>query len=142
MTVPVNAEFSARLPWYRQSTARLGVGVARILVLLPPNRLCAVLRRVSARARPASYEQAARARRAAVAVSSRCAGMGCVQRSVATVLICRARGRWPDWCTGFRTEPFAAHAWVEVDGVPVDEPEGIRIFQTILSVRYGRRDGS
>jgi hypothetical protein len=23
------------------------------------------------------------------------------------------RGVWPTWCTGVRTPPFSAHAWVE-----------------------------
>jgi hypothetical protein len=135
MTTPVTAEIAARLPWRRQVGPRVAVGVARLLILLPPARLQRLLRVLSRGTRPADRALAARARYATVSVSARCAGLGCLQRSVATVLICRARGRWADWCTGFRTQPFAAHAWVEVDGVPVDEPGELSVFRTVMAVR-------
>lgn len=136
MSIPVSAEIADRLPLHRQLGARCAVGAARLLILLPPSRLCQVLRLLSGGTRPATREQALTARQAAVAVSARCAGLGCVQRSVAAALMCRMRGRWPDWCTGFRTQPFAAHAWVEVNGTPVGEPAGIAAFHTVLSVRH------
>jgi len=135
MTTPVTAEESLRLPWHGQVGPRLAVGLARLLVMLPPARLQRVLQVLSKGTVPAGYARAARAREAAVSVSARCAGLGCLQRSVATVLICRARGRWADWCTGFRTLPFAAHAWVEAGGVPVGEPGELGVFRTVLAVR-------
>ncbi|NJQ01247.1 lasso peptide biosynthesis B2 protein [Streptomyces zingiberis] len=135
MTTPAVAEHAPRLPRRRQIAPRCAAGVARLLVRLPPARLHRVLRVAARRTRPAEYAEAARARRAVVSVSTRCAGLGCLQRSVATVLLLRARGRWADWCTGFRTEPFGAHAWVEADGRPVDEPGELRAFRTVLAVR-------
>ncbi|MEV7345830.1 lasso peptide biosynthesis B2 protein [Streptomyces sp. NPDC093544] len=135
MTTPVVAEQAARLPWRRQLEPRCAAGVARLLVRLPPARLQRVLRLVSRGTRPAGHAEVTRARRSVVSVSTRCAGLGCLQRSVATVLLCRARGRWADWCTGFRTQPFGAHAWVEVDGRPVDEPGELSAFRTVLAVR-------
>lgn len=137
MTTPVVAEYTGRVPWYRQMGPRFAVGAARLLIKLPPARLHRVLSMISKGARPASHEQALRARHAAVAVSARCAGLGCLQRSVATALMCRARGRWADWCTGFRVQPFAAHAWVEVGGRPVGEPVDMSMFQTVLAARCG-----
>jgi len=139
MTVPTVAEYASRLPWYRQTGPRCAAGAARLLIRLPPARLARVLVLISRGSRPATHEQAARARRAVVSVSPRSAGLGCLQRSVATVLLCRVRGRWPDWCTGFRVRPFAAHAWVEVDGRPVDEPGELTAFRTVLAVRRGDR---
>ena len=70
-------------------------------------------------ARPATYEQAKAARDTIVAVSLICgAREGCLPRSLATVLLCRLHGSWPAWCVGARRlPPFAAHAWVEADGV-------------------------
>ncbi len=135
MTTPVVAEYAPRLPLYRQLGPRLAAGVARLLVKLPPARLARVLRVISWGARPAGYAETARARQSVVSVSTRCAGLGCLQRSVATALLCRARGRWADWCTGFRIQPFGAHAWVEVDGRPVDEPGELSVFRTVLAVR-------
>ncbi|WP_331618212.1 lasso peptide biosynthesis B2 protein [Streptomyces sp. CA-278952] len=129
------AELAPRLPLRRQVGPRLAAGLARLLVQLPPARLHRALGFLSRGTRPAAYPAVAEARRSVVSVSTRCAGLGCLQRSVATALLCRARGTWADWCTGFRTRPFGAHAWVEVDGRPVDEPGELSGFQTVLAVR-------
>ncbi|MFF7019984.1 lasso peptide biosynthesis B2 protein [Streptomyces klenkii] len=110
------------LPLRRRPAVLLATAVARLLVALKPHRIRRVLSLLRRGAAPATAEQALTARRAVVAVSARCAGEGCLQRSVATALLCRMRGTWPDWCTGVRTAPFRAHAWVEVDGLPVGEP--------------------
>lgn len=142
MTTPVIPESAQRLSVRQQLGPRCAVAAARLLVMLSPARLQRVLRWLSKGARPAEYAGALRARQSAVAVSTRCAGLGCLQRSVATVLMCRARGEWPDWCTGFRVEPFAAHAWVEVGGLPVGEPFDMSTFRTVLAVRAaGNRAG-
>jgi hypothetical protein len=135
VTTPAVAERAPRLPLHRQLAPRCAAGAARLLVRLPPARLARVLRVLSRGARPAGYAATARARQSVVAVSVRCAGLGCLQRSVATALLCRAHGRWADWCTGFRVQPFGAHAWVEVDGRPVDEPGELTAFRTVLAVR-------
>jgi hypothetical protein len=135
MTMPVTSERAVALTLGRRLVALAAVGVARPLSDLSPRRIRQVLNLLSRGTRPASYEQALRARSATVTVSVRCAGLGCLQRSIATVLICRLRNRWPDWCSGFRTEPFGAHAWVEVDGVPVGEPDDVARFHTTLAVR-------
>ncbi|NUP40023.1 MAG: lasso peptide biosynthesis B2 protein, partial [Streptomyces sp.] len=85
-------------------------------------------------ARPATAEQALAARRAVVAVSLRCAGQACLQRSIAAALLCRSRGVWPTWCTGVRTSPFEAHAWIEAAGEPVGEPYPAGHYRPLLSV--------
>lgn len=135
MTIPVTAEEPIALTAGQRGQALVAVGLARLLILLPPKRLRRVLSALSRGARPATEAQARFARQAAVTVSARCAGLGCLQRSVAAVLLCRAHRRWPDWCSGFRTRPFGAHAWVEVDGVPVGEPVELSRFRTVLAVR-------
>ncbi|MCC3775084.1 lasso peptide biosynthesis B2 protein [Streptomyces sp. UNOB3_S3] len=112
------------LPLHRWPPVLLATAVARLLVLLPPGRIRRALLVIRRGAAPATAAQALAARQEVVAVSTRCAGEGCLQRSVATVLLCRMRGVWPDWCTGVRTAPFRAHAWVEVDGQPIGEPYG------------------
>jgi hypothetical protein len=140
MSMPVTYEAGVRLSWHRQVTARWAVVTARLLIQLPPRRLARVLRLLSKGARPATTAQALSARQAAVTVSARCSGQGCLQRSVATVLQCRLWGRWPDWCTGIRTQPFRAHAWVEVDGVAVGEQGDMTPYHTTMTVRL--RPGS
>ena len=87
-------------------------------------------------ARPATFEQAKAARDTVVAVSLICAAReGCVPRSLATILLCRLRGRWPTWCVGARRlPPFAAHAWVEADGIMVGEDYPPDYFRTLFTV--------
>ncbi|GAB2877786.1 hypothetical protein GCM10027074_52350 [Streptomyces deserti] len=85
-------------------------------------------------ARPADYAQALRARQDVTAVSTLCAGRFCLQRSLATALLCRMRGSWPTWCSGVRMPPFAAHAWVEAEGRRVGEPQDTVTYRTIISI--------
>lgn len=121
MTTPMTLEYRHRLPAHHHALALLAVGAARLLVTLRPYQLRRVLELARRGARPATVEQAQTARQAVVAVSLRCAGQGCLHRSIAAALYCRSRGSWPTWCTGVRTSPFLAHAWIEVDGQPIGE---------------------
>ncbi|UWM48641.1 lasso peptide biosynthesis B2 protein [Streptomyces carpaticus] len=134
MSMPVTLEASARVPRGRRLLARAAVAVALPLARLSPRRLRRVLGALARRARPATEAEALAARRAVVSVSKRCAGQGCLQRSIATAVLCRLTGCWPDWCTGVRTEPFRAHAWVEVDGRPVGEGEDARYYRAVMTV--------
>jgi Transglutaminase-like superfamily len=120
----------------RRFLTRLAVGAARLLATQPPRRIKAVLRWLRRGARPATFEQAKAARDAVVAVSLTCAAReGCVPRSLATVLLCRAGGAWAVWCVGARrVPPFAAHAWVEADGMMVGEDYPPDYFRTLFTV--------
>lgn len=134
MSMPVTLETAAVVPGRRRTTARLAVAAAWLAIRLPPRRLRQVLAIAAGGARPATTAQALQARTAVVSVSVACAGQGCLQRSVATVLLCRLGGVWPDWCTGVLTEPFRAHAWVEVDGKPVGEGDQMPPFQKVMTI--------
>jgi hypothetical protein len=135
MSVPATvAQDHIRLTWRRRMLALLAVGIARILARRSPRRIRLVLGKCRAGARPAGYADASAARRAVVAVSVLCAGEGCLQRSIATALLCRFGGVWPTWRVGVRVEPFGAHAWVEAEGRPVDEPHPAGSYRPILSV--------
>ncbi|MFE1768168.1 lasso peptide biosynthesis B2 protein [Streptomyces angustmyceticus] len=123
-----------RLPLRHRLLPLLAVGAARPLARLKPARLRAVLERARRGAVPAGAGQARAARAQVVAVSLRCAGQNCLQRSLATALLCRARGVWPTWCTGVRTHPFAAHAWVEADGQLIGEPHPPGYYKPLLTV--------
>ncbi|MFD7610502.1 lasso peptide biosynthesis B2 protein [Streptomyces sp. NPDC059828] len=123
-----------RLPLRRRLLPLLAVGAARPLARLRPARLRSVLELARRGASEAGAAQTRVARDQIVSVSLRCAGQNCLQRSVATALLCRARGVWPTWCTGVRTHPFAAHAWVEAGGRPVGEPHPEGYFKPLLTV--------
>jgi len=137
MSMPEAVFYQPRaVPLPRRVMVRLVVGAARLLATQPPRRIRAVLGRLRRGARPATLEQAKAARDAVVAVSLACAAReGCVPRSLATILLCRLKGRWPTWCVGARRlPPFAAHAWVEAEGVMVGEdypPDYFRILFTV-----------
>ncbi|MFC9249927.1 lasso peptide biosynthesis B2 protein [Amycolatopsis thailandensis] len=99
----------------------LAVAVAWPLTTVAPRQLRRVLEFVRRGAPAATSVQAAAAHQAVVAVSMRCAGQGCLLRSIAVALLCRAHGCWPTWCTGVRTQPFTAHAWIEAEGKIIGE---------------------
>ncbi|WP_431040612.1 lasso peptide biosynthesis B2 protein [Streptomyces sp. P1-3] len=122
-------------PWRRLLTL-LAVAAAKRLARKPPARIRVVLARLRKGARPATYAEAQAAREAVVAVSLRCAAPeGCVPRSLATVLLCRAGGTWPAWTVGVRARPpFGAHAWVEAEGRMVEEEADSSYFRTLFSV--------
>ncbi|MGK5532472.1 lasso peptide biosynthesis B2 protein [Streptomyces sp. URMC 129] len=122
------------LPWRRRLAARLAVAAARVLAALPPRRIRTALHAIRTGAAPATAAEARAARDAVVTVSVRCAGQGCLQRSLATALLCRLGGTWPTWCTGVRTAPFRAHAWVEAEGAPVGEREPPGYYTPTLTV--------
>lgn len=126
----------AGLPLSRRLLAMMAVAVARLVALLPPARIRSVLSWLRHGARPARYDQVLTARNAVTSVSLVCRGrQGCVPRSIATALLCRVGGVWPTWSVGVRKMgPFAAHAWVEVDGALVGEEFPDDYFQRLIVV--------
>ena len=137
MSMPEAVFYQPRsVPFPRRLVARMVVGTARLLATQSPRRIRAMLGLLRRGATPATVEQAKAARDTVVAVSLACAAReGCVPRSLATVLLCRLGGTWPTWCVGARrVPPFAAHAWVEADGVMVGEDYPPDYFRTLLAV--------
>ena len=45
--------------------------------------------------------------------------MACLECSLATVIMASFGRRSVQWCIGARLMPYASHAWIEVDGHPV-----------------------
>lgn len=120
----------------RRLLARVAVGAARVLATQPPRRIRRVLGLLGRGAQPAAFWRAKAARDTVVSVSLACAGReGCLVRSLATVLMCRVHGDCPTWCVGVRRlPPFGAHAWIEVDELPVDEPYPPEYFRKFFTV--------
>jgi hypothetical protein len=141
MSQPQSVERSGKLPLRQRPAALIAVGAARALAHLPPRRLRAALTLLRRRATPATYQQAKNAQDAILAVSVLCGGRYCLQRSLATTLLCRIHGVWPTWCTGVRTAPFTAHAWIEADGHPVNEPQPPGYYHPLITIPPERRSG-
>ncbi|GGU70049.1 lasso peptide biosynthesis B2 protein [Lentzea flava] len=136
MTTPSSLSRPTGIPLRRRLGARLAVTLATPLARLKPRTLRRVLTLLRRGAGPAGYDTAKAARDAVLAVSLRCLGpQGCLPRSVAVALLCRMSGTWPTWCAGVRVmPPFGAHAWVEADGVPVDENLPAQYFRPLMTV--------
>ncbi|MEX2980344.1 lasso peptide biosynthesis B2 protein [Streptomyces sp. C36] len=137
MTTPEALPYRPRsVPFGRRLVARAAVACAHVLATQPPHRIRSVLRRLRGGARPATLAEAASARETVLAVSLAAGGhKGCLPRSLATVLLCRWYGQWPTWCVGVRSRPpFAAHAWVEAEGVLVGEGAQADYFQRFFAV--------
>ncbi|WP_083931946.1 lasso peptide biosynthesis B2 protein [Nocardiopsis salina] len=120
----------------RRVRARLAVMIARPLSTRSPHTIRRSLEKLRGGARPAGLHETFLARQDVESTSLHCAGPeGCVQRSIATAVLCRLGGSWPTWCVGVRTRPpFGAHAWVEAEGTPVGEDGGPVYFTALTSV--------
>ncbi|WDZ86610.1 lasso peptide biosynthesis B2 protein [Micromonospora cathayae] len=114
--------------------ARVAAGTALLLSLLPPAAICRILTQVVRGTRTPTPAEVLEWRDAVNRVSTRCAGNGCLQRSIAVVLLSRMFGAAPVWRTGFRPAPFAAHAWVAIGDTPIGEPAAVGHFLTVLEV--------
>jgi hypothetical protein len=137
MSMPEAVFYHPRsVPLPRRIVTYLAVGAARLLATQSPRRIRTVLNWLRRGTKPATVEQAKLARDMVVAVSLVCAAReGCIPRSLATVLLCRLRGQWPTWCVGARrVPPFAAHAWVEAEGLMVGEDYPADYFRTLFTV--------
>ncbi|MFF3854574.1 lasso peptide biosynthesis B2 protein [Micromonospora sp. NPDC002575] len=136
MSAPVVNERAFAPPLWIRPLARLAVLAARAVARLPPGGQFGLLTVLRFGARASSLDEARRARNAVVFSSVLCTGPWCLQRSIATALLCRLCGTWPEWCVGVRTEPFRAHAWVQVNGLPVDEDvEQLAHFHRMVVIR-------
>ncbi|WP_344015413.1 lasso peptide biosynthesis B2 protein [Streptomyces thermospinosisporus] len=121
---------------WRRAKVRTAVLAGLLLARMAPHRIRSFMRRAVGGARKAEYETVDAYYRAVAAASPRCAGwQGCLPRSIAVALLCRAEGRWPDWNVGVRrTPPFAAHAWLEAGGRIVAEPGTPTAYGVLMHV--------
>ena len=102
-------------------------------------KLSEVIEKLSKNTRKALPKEVESWRTSINSINVRCAGNGCLQRSVAVMLRGIIARRTPDWVSGFQVSPFIAHAWVEVDGIPIGEEMDLSNFQKILFVKGGQR---
>ncbi|MFI5805384.1 lasso peptide biosynthesis B2 protein [Streptomyces sp. NPDC051561] len=114
---------------------RTAIALALLLARLKPGMLRKLLTRLSAGARPASYDRTLETYDRVVATSRKCAGWyGCLPRSIAIALACRMSGTWPNWHAGVRNAPpFQPHAWVAAEGRTVGE-QNVTDFRPLMKV--------
>jgi hypothetical protein len=137
MTTPETIPYRPdRVPFARRWVIRGTALFAELLARRSPQQIQRALTWLRRGARPATVGEVADIRAAVVAASLGCAGReACLRRSLTVTLLCRMRGIWATWCVGPRTvPPFAAHAWVEAEGMPVGENVSEGYFQKLISV--------
>ncbi len=140
MSIPIALPPAVPVSMADRWRARAAVLAARGLLTAThrrPTLRHSLLRLLRRRTRPAGMDEVRRAHRAITAVSLHCAsGHGCLPRSLAIVLWCRATGQHATWVLGTTVDPPAAlHAWVEAAGAPVAEPVDPRLlYQPILTI--------
>ena len=139
MSSPVRMEQRTKLSVKNKITALFCANVSFFLIKLPPKKLSEVIEKLSKNTRKALPKEVESWRTSINSINVRCAGNGCLQRSVAVMLRGIIARRTPDWVSGFQVSPFIAHAWVEVDGIPIGEEIDLSNFQKILFVKGGQR---
>lgn len=135
-------EVPATLTLSSRAQIALITPIARLIHRRSPQSMKRVLQKLSTGARPATYDEAKRARDEILTANARCrGGSACLIRSLSVALLCRLRGTWPTWCVGvLAAPPFAAHAWVEADGEIVGEPLSQRDFRAFFKVSTPARE--
>ena len=139
MSSPVRMEQRTKLSVKNKITALFCANVSFFLIKLPPKKLSEVIEKLSKNTRKALPKEVESWRTSINSINVRCAGNGCLQRSVAVMLRGIIARRTPDWVSGFQVSPFIVHAWVEVDGIPIGEEMDLSNFQKILFVKGGQR---
>lgn len=116
--------------------ARTAVFLGLLLSQLSPHYIEILLKWISKEKRPVDYRQAVHAFHHARAVSIGCwSDRACLRRSLAVFLLVRMDGGYVSWCVGIRTQPpFMAHAWVEAEGIGVEERLEPKYFKVLVKV--------
>lgn len=124
------------LPFATVLKVRTAVFFGLFLSQLCPSYIEMVLNWVSKEKRPVNYRQAADAYHDVRAVSIACrSDSACLLRSLAVFLLVRMRGGYVSWCTGVRSQPpFIAHAWVQAEGIGVEERLESKYLQVLIKV--------
>lgn len=60
--------------------------------------------------------------------------VACLEESVAAALALTLLGRRVRWCHGVITDPIRLHAWIEVEGRPVAEPDSTQRCTALLTI--------
>ncbi|MBA4493679.1 lasso peptide biosynthesis B2 protein [Paenactinomyces guangxiensis] len=60
--------------------------------------------------------------------------LACLETSLALLMYAYFEGKSVDFCVGVKLYPFESHAWVEVNGLPVQEDESTEKYKKIMMI--------
>ncbi|WP_028543314.1 lasso peptide biosynthesis B2 protein [Paenibacillus taiwanensis] len=137
MDIPLFSEQPAQASNGAKWLARIAILLSAPLNWLSPSMIEKILSRLTRKYPAASKEQVQVIRDAVCIVSKRCRSQeGCLRRSLAVVVATWLQRRSVSWCTGYAQEPFRAHAWVELNSIPVGEPDDVSLYSKVISVSH------
>jgi hypothetical protein len=123
---------------WRAAMALCFLSLVSAALLFGSGRLVRLLRAWPVRSLYPKGDPAAAAQEATLAVSRACRyypfKAECLHRAAASVCYLRWRGHAANLVIGVKTIPFAAHAWVELDGVVVNDRPSVRDDFTVIDV--------
>ena len=129
---------SIRNDRWRAAIALLFLSLVSVVLLFGSGRLVRLLRAWPVRRLSQREDAVAAANEAALAVNRACRyyplKTECLHRAAASVCYLRWRGHAANLVIGVKTIPFAAHAWVELDGVVVNDRATVRDDFTVIDV--------
>ncbi|MGF0246123.1 lasso peptide biosynthesis B2 protein [Rhodococcus erythropolis] len=139
MTTPIGLEASSthEISFGRRALVLAATVIVRPAARMNPNRLKRLTEILARTASPPSAERTMLVRSEVVTCSVRCSGQYCLERALAVCLLLRLEGSWPTWCVGARIEPFMAHSWVEVNGIPIGESFDDGFYAKLYEVHSG-----
>lgn len=132
---PPSAEPRINLKTSELLLTKFATAIAFWLAKLKPNQLVRILAGVVVRDGDATLSEVRHVRDAINSVSARRAGNGCLQRSIAMMLLARFYSIPLVWRSGFHINPFVAHAWVLFDNRPVGET--LNLSEFMISLQAG-----
>lgn len=143
---PARLDLSPSAPWRWKAGAVAALALTLIVqhTTSHARRLARVVNLASIagrRARPATVAEARHAvnavRRVARYVPARVA---CFEESIAATVTLAIAGRRATWCHGVAGDPLRFHAWLAVNGQPVEEPPSTNEYTVLVMIGPGHGD--
>lgn len=120
-----------------QLLAPLCLTLASGLLHLRFGRVLALARWIARRCRQPATAAEATSMTSAIRTAARyrAGRVACLEHSLAAVILAGLRRRSVQWCIGARLMPYASHAWIELDGRPIGEPEHLdRPYHVLIRI--------
>ncbi len=137
MDIQLFPEKIEKVPFGAKILARLALLFSGPLNHMSPGTIEKILKYLVKKNTVATIDQVKTARNAVCTVSNRCRSQeGCLRRSLAIVLMLWLQHKSVSWCTGYAQEPFRAHAWVELNDVPIGEYSEVQMYSKAICVKH------
>ena len=136
MDIQISQEKVQSIDFKSSILAKISLLLSFPLNFCSPELIETILNSISKDLNYASVLDIENARNAVCYVSRKCRNQdGCLKRSLAVyiyIFLCRKKC---SWCTGFIMDPFRAHAWIELGGVPIGENEEITRYTHMIKTK-------